>query len=143
MTKPVGRTAARCSTAPPPGSALWLWLRCWPTRRGQRHRPTPTRPVSRTSRRGRSRRSFSSGPAPLIEGGRQYGAAFLPAAHQGTFVSDLKNPINNLKNDQVTPDRQRRELDTLRRLNDLHGVSRTEDSRLSARIESFELAYRM
>src|SRR4051794_22007755 len=83
------------------------------------------------------------GPGPLIEGGRQYGAAFLPAAYQGTFVTDLKNPIHNLKNDQVTPDRQRRELDVLRRLNDLHGGDRTEDSRLSARIESFELAYRM
>ncbi len=38
------------------------------------------------------------GPGPLIEGARQYGAAFLPAAYQGTFVSDLKNPIRNLRN---------------------------------------------
>jgi hypothetical protein len=83
------------------------------------------------------------GPGPLIEGGRQYGAAFLPAAHQGTFVSDLTKPIQNLKNDQVKPDRQRQELDTLRRLNEMHGEDRSEDSRLSARIESFELAYRM
>ena len=83
------------------------------------------------------------GPGPLIEGARQYGAAFLPAAYQGTFVSDLKNPIRNLKNDRVSPDRQRRELDALRRLNELHGADRAEDSRLSARIESFELAYRM
>src|SRR3954470_25061825 len=60
------------------------------------------------------------GPGPLIEGARQYGASFLPAAHQGTFVSDLTNPIRNLKNDQVRPDRQRQELDALRRLNDLH-----------------------
>ena len=30
------------------------------------------------------------GPGPLIEGARQYGAAFLPAAYQGTFVSDLR-----------------------------------------------------
>jgi hypothetical protein len=83
------------------------------------------------------------GPGPLIEGSRQYGAAFLPAAFQGTFVSDLKNPIRNLKNDQVAPDQQRRELDVLRRLNELHGADRGEDSRLNARIESFELAYRM
>jgi hypothetical protein len=83
------------------------------------------------------------GPGPLIEGARQYGAAFLPAAYQGTFVSDLKNPIHNLKNDRVSPDRQRLELDALRRLNDLHRADRNEDSRLSARIESFELAYRM
>src|SRR6476646_5265104 len=54
------------------------------------------------------------GPAPLIEGARQYGAAFLPAAHQGTFVSDLANPIRNLTNDQVGPARQRQELDALR-----------------------------
>ena len=83
------------------------------------------------------------GPGPLIEGGRQYGAAFLPAAYQGTFVSDLSKPIRNLKNEQVTPERQRQELDDLRRLNELHRLERTDDSRLSARIESFELAYRM
>jgi hypothetical protein len=83
------------------------------------------------------------GPGPLIEGARQYGAAFLPAAYQGTFVSDLRNPIRNLTNDRVGPERQRRELDALRRLNDLHRADRDDDSRLSARIESFELAYRM
>src|SRR5207249_162449 len=83
------------------------------------------------------------GPGPLIEGARQYGPGFLPAGYQGTFVSDLKNPIRNLKNDRVTPERQRDELDALRRLNDLHRADRADDSRLSARIESFELAYRM
>jgi hypothetical protein len=83
------------------------------------------------------------GPGPLIEGARQYGAGFLPAAYQGTFVSDLHNPIRNLKNDRVPPSRQRRELDVLRRLNELHRADRTEDSRLNARIESFELAFRM
>jgi hypothetical protein len=83
------------------------------------------------------------GPGPLIEGARQYGAAFLPAAYQGTFVSDLSNPIRNLKNSQVSPDRQRSELDALRRLNEMHLARRPDDSRLCARIESFELAYRM
>jgi hypothetical protein len=83
------------------------------------------------------------GPGPLIEGARQYGAGFLPAAYQGTFVSDLRNPIRNLRNDRVPPNRQRRELDVLRRLNDLHRADRADDSRLNARIESFELAYRM
>jgi hypothetical protein len=83
------------------------------------------------------------GPGPLIEGARQYGAGFLPAAFQGTFVSDLRNPISNLKNVQVGPERQRRELDALRRLNAMHLDHRPDDSRLSARIESFELAFRM
>jgi hypothetical protein len=83
------------------------------------------------------------GPGPLIEGARQYGAAFLPAAYQGTFVSDLRHPIRNLKNDRVGPARQRQELDALGRLNELHRADRAEDGRLGARIESFELAYRM
>ena len=83
------------------------------------------------------------GPGPLIEGARQYGAAFLPAAYQGTFVSDLKNPIRNLANTRVSARRQRAELDILRRLNEAHLESRGEDTRLSARIESFELAFRM
>ena len=83
------------------------------------------------------------GPGPLIEGARQYGSGFLPAAHQGTFVSDTKNPIRNLKNDQIGIDRQRRELDILKRLNQMHAADRDGDSRLDARIESFELAHRM
>jgi hypothetical protein len=83
------------------------------------------------------------GPGPLIEGARQYGASFLPAAYQGTFVSDLQNPIRNLKNAQVGPDRQRQELDALRQLNELHREGRADDSRPNARIDSFELAYRM
>src|SRR5262249_48881330 len=80
------------------------------------------------------------GPGPLIEGARQYGAGFLPAAYQGTFVSDLRRPIRNLKNGRVSAARQRRELDALRRLNEQHRADRAEDSRLDARVESFELA---
>src|SRR5262245_32079300 len=83
------------------------------------------------------------GPGPLIEGARQYGASFLPAAYQGTLVTDLKNPIRNLRNEFVGLERQRQELDALRRLNNLYGEERADDSRLTARIESFELAYRM
>jgi hypothetical protein len=83
------------------------------------------------------------GPGPLIEGARQYGAAFLPAAYQGTFVSDLANPIRNLRNDRIGGDQQRRELDRLRQLNEMHLEGRREDNRLGARIEAFELAYRM
>jgi hypothetical protein len=83
------------------------------------------------------------GPGPIIEGARQYGASFLPAAYQGTFVSDLQNPLKNLAHPRISRAQQRRELDVLARLNELHRAGRQEDSRLSARIESFELAYRM
>jgi Protein of unknown function (DUF1501) len=83
------------------------------------------------------------GPGPLIEGARQYGAAFLPAAYQGTFVSDLRNPIRNLQNPHISAEQQRAALDVLRRLNELYLQTRPDDTRLSARIESFELAFRM
>src|SRR4029077_11746917 len=55
----------------------------------------------------------------------------------------LQNPIRNLKNGQVGSDRQREELDALRQLNEWHREGRAEDSRLSARLDSFELAFRM
>jgi hypothetical protein len=83
------------------------------------------------------------GPGPLIEGARQYGSSFLPAAYQGTFVSDLNNPIRNLKNPRSTLRQQRQELDVLKQLNQRHFNQHSDDSRLNARIESFELAYRM
>jgi hypothetical protein len=83
------------------------------------------------------------GPGPLIEGARQYGASFLPAAYQGTFVSDISHPLRNLRNPGLDSDSQRRDLDALGQLNKLHLADRAEDSRLCARIESFELAYRM
>ena len=83
------------------------------------------------------------GSGPLIEGARQYGASFLPAAYQGTFVADLSHPLRNLQNPQSSRDQQRRGLDALAKLNALHLAERPEDTRLAARIDSFELAYRM
>lgn len=82
------------------------------------------------------------GPGPIIEGARQYGSSFLPAAYQGTFVSNMDQPLKNLTG-STSKHQQRRELDALAGLNELHRLTRPEDSRLSARIESFELAYRM
>jgi Protein of unknown function (DUF1501) len=83
------------------------------------------------------------GPGPLIEGARQYGASFLPAAYQGTFIADPSHPLRNLTNAPLSHDQQRRGLDALARLNAMHLAERPEDTRLEARIESFELAYRM
>jgi hypothetical protein len=72
-----------------------------------------------------------------------WGPSFLPAAYQGTRVADLKKPIANLGNPRLPGDRQRRQLDLVRRLNQWHRRDREEDSRLEARIASFELAFRM
>lgn len=82
-------------------------------------------------------------PAQPAQGAPLWGSSFLPASHQGTLVSDLKNPIDNLRNPLFSSKQQRDQLDVLKQLNMLHQKERDEDSRLSARIESFELAFRM
>jgi hypothetical protein len=82
-------------------------------------------------------------PAQPAQGAPLWSSSFLPAAYQGTLVSDLKNPIDNLKNPTFSAKDQRDELDLLKSLNRRHQEKRAEDSRLSARIESFELAFRM
>jgi len=82
-------------------------------------------------------------PAQPAQGAPLWSSSFLPAAYQGTLVADLKNPIQDLANTRYSSSDQRKQLDVLKRLNQLHEASRQEDSRLSARIESFELAYRM
>jgi hypothetical protein len=82
-------------------------------------------------------------PSQPAQGAPLWSSSFLPAAYQGTLVADLKNPIADLSNPRFSPQRQREQLDSLKRLNVLHEEAREEDSRLSARIESFELAFRM
>jgi hypothetical protein len=82
-------------------------------------------------------------PAQPAQGAPLWSSSFLPASYQGTLVSDLKNPINNLRNPIFSSKQQREQLDVLKQLNVLHQMEREEDSRLSARIESFELAFRM
>ena len=83
------------------------------------------------------------GPGPIIEGARQYGSSFLPAAYQGTLVTNPADPLRNLRGSQVNSTQQRRELDALARLNQLHSEQRTDDDRLNARVAAFELAFRM
>ncbi|MBX3180932.1 MAG: DUF1501 domain-containing protein [Candidatus Hydrogenedentes bacterium] len=82
-------------------------------------------------------------PAQPAQGAPLWGSSFLPAAYQGTLVADLDQPIANLANARFSRDTQRAQLDILEELNRSHAAERAEDSRLDARIASFELAYRM
>jgi len=82
-------------------------------------------------------------PSQPAQGAPLWSSSFLPAAYQGTLVSDLRNPIANLANSRLSTRQQRDQLDLLKQLNTLHQQQRDDDSRLSARIESFELAFRM
>ncbi len=82
-------------------------------------------------------------PAQPAQGAPLWGSSFLPAAYQGTLVADMDNPIANLANQRFDSSVQRKQLDMLAKINAQHQAQREEDSRLSARIASFELAYRM
>ncbi len=75
-------------------------------------------------------------------------SSFLPGVYQGCNVNyntkmDLDDVIMNIKNQFTPMDRQRRELDLVHSLNALHAEKLQKDAQLEARIESFEMAFKM
>jgi hypothetical protein len=87
------------------------------------------------------RRGFApNGPANWASG-------FLPAAHQGTMVRPgAKNPIQDLfppEEARASKDSEADGLALLEKLNRRHAASRSGDSRLDARIASYEMAARL
>ncbi len=93
--------------------------------------------------------SFITMNPTMGHGGVQnFGAAFLPAIHQATRIGQRgarvkDSGIANLHNDQVPLDQQRHELDLLQQVNRMQLEQTGADADLEARIESFELAFRM
>ena len=68
---------------------------------------------------------------------------FLPKKFQPTAINGT-NPIGNLtRRTNMGDQHQRAQLDILRSMNRAHGEPRSLERDLAARIESFELAYRM
>ncbi|MBM3824625.1 MAG: DUF1501 domain-containing protein [Verrucomicrobia bacterium] len=82
-------------------------------------------------------------PAAVFQGAQLWASSFLPSAHQGTLIRDLKNPIAHVRTSPEVVRRQRRQLDTLAALDRLHRAGHPEAEALEARIASFELAFRM
>jgi hypothetical protein len=81
-------------------------------------------------------------------GPANWGAAFLPAQHQGTMIRvGQPNPIHDLfppaSAQFVTPAAERDGAELLRELNRAHAATRAGDARLDARIASYELAARL
>lgn len=71
---------------------------------------------------------------------QNWGAGFLPSVFQGTAFKPQGDPIDNLKRPaEMGDEQQRAQLDLLKKLNS----KSASDEDLTARIESFELAYRM
>jgi hypothetical protein len=86
------------------------------------------------------------GGYPITET-QNWQAAFLPGIFQGTYLNTQHTEIDKLiahvRNPHLAREAQRKQLDALAKLNGLHLTARGEDEALEARIQSFELAYRM
>jgi hypothetical protein len=80
-------------------------------------------------------------------GGQNWQSSFLPGAFQGTFVhskeGEVGRVIENLQTRAARPAEQREDLELLAELDRRHAAERPDDPRLEARIQNFELAYRM
>lgn len=79
-----------------------------------------------------------------ISGQANWSSGFMPASHSGTPFRSQGDPILDLhaaKSLRGTP--QKREFELLGALNRQHAEQRGFDERLSSRIKSYELAYRM
>ena len=82
-----------------------------------------------------------------IQESQNWQAGFLPGIYQGTYINTqhtkIEQLIENIKNNFTSQPEQRAELDLLQQLNERHARARQHDGQLEARIQSFELAYRM
>ena len=77
-------------------------------------------------------------------GPSNWSAGFMPAAYQGTVFRPSGVPIVDLAPpQQITPEEQRARLNLLDKLNRIDLERNPGNSELTARIESYELAYRM
>jgi hypothetical protein len=75
---------------------------------------------------------------------QNWGAGFLPGIYQGTALNAQGPPIDNLNRlPHMSATQQRRQLDLLNELNAEHAQQHPGDAELAARIQSYELAYRM
>ncbi|MBI1370172.1 MAG: DUF1501 domain-containing protein [Planctomycetes bacterium] len=81
-------------------------------------------------------------------GPKNWGAGFLPAEHQGTMIRPtFATPIADLFPPQsagfINNDSERATREALESINRMHEATRAGDSRLDARIRSYEMAARM
>jgi uncharacterized protein (DUF1501 family) len=90
---------------------------------------------------------FSISPASGHGGPRNYGCAFLPAAHQGTAIGNSGKlgdaRIAHLGNDRLSIGEQKLQLQLLQAMNRNHLQRVTHDVQIQGAIEAVDLAFRM
>src|SRR5258708_3176587 len=82
-----------------------------------------------------------------VEGTKNWRSAFLPGAFQGTRIDTAQTVVDklieNIRNPTASLEDQRRQMSLLQKMNARYAEARREDAVMEARVESFELAYRM
>jgi hypothetical protein len=86
-------------------------------------------------------------PGKPVVGPQLWGNSFLPAVFQGTHINNKNvNPqtmIRYVRNAHESRPEQRRQLDLLQQMNEMHLAARGPDTQLESRIQSLEIAFRM
>jgi len=80
-------------------------------------------------------------------GSTNYGAGFLPGVYQGSSINlqaaNVQQMIQNIRNPYVGRPEQRRQIDVVRQLDQIQEANLQKDAQLEARLESYEIAFRM
>lgn len=90
--------------------------------------------------------SLRPGGAPP-GGSINWQSSFLPGLFQGVSIN-TKSPnvnqiIQNIRNQYTALPEQRRQLDLVHKLNELHSQNMQKDAQLEARLQAFEMAFKM
>jgi hypothetical protein len=79
-----------------------------------------------------------------ISGAKNWSSGYMPATYQATIMRSKGTPILDLNLPEgMTREMQRKLLDELHTANAQHLAARSDNSELTARIASYELAYKM
>jgi len=80
-------------------------------------------------------------------GSSNWQSAFLPGVYQGmsinTQVTSVNQMIQNIRSQYTVLDEQRRQLDLVHKLNELHSQNLQKEAQLEARLEAYEMAFKM
>lgn len=82
-----------------------------------------------------------------VGGATTYGSAFLPGVYQGTSVNTtaqtVQQMIQNIRNAYLPKSEQRRQMDFVHQLNEIHSRTLAGEAALESRLETYEIAFRM
>jgi len=80
-------------------------------------------------------------------GSANWQSSFLPGVYQGvsinTKIPSVNQLIHNIRNPYTPLTEQRRQLDLVHKLNELHSQNLQKDAQLESRLQAYEMAFKM